>query len=261
MKTLLEGLDELGFSNLEGIDVPQIDNADEESDAMSEEAIAKMADCIYDKKFCCPVCDAHFTDKAVKSAKVRLLELDVDLMPKYTPLNPFYYNVVICTSCGYAALADNFDKLTEAQGFAIKKEISKKYLHKSYTFPLTESSAVERYKYTLLNTVVKKGRVSEMAYICLVISWIYKIDEDEENRRLFVGSAYKLFIEAFGKESFPFFGLSETATQYLIAELAWYLKDQESSKKWLSRVLSSRSSTSKVKELALDLKNRITGQP
>ena len=68
-----------------------------------------------------------------------------------------------------------FDQLMPAQEKLIREQIASKFQGKNedqksfYTY----DEAIDRYKLSLMNTVVKKGKDSEKAYTCLKIAWIY----------------------------------------------------------------------------------------
>lgn len=262
MKALFDGLDDLGFDMLDDMDTfkPEVATAAPAVEVKITANTPSAADCIFEKSYTCPVCEERFRDLSVKTSKVRFESIDDDLMPVHSPVNPFYYNVAICPKCGYAALSDNFLKITESQCELIAKQISPKYKAKQYPFPYTEDMVIERYKFALLNSVVKRGRASEKAYLCLVLSWLYKIKEDEANRLLFSTNAYEAFVEAYTKDTFPIYGMNEVVTAYLVAELARYIGNPSEAMKWLAKVLSSRLATQKVKDMALDLKQRIQKQ-
>ena len=64
---------------------------------------------LFDKQVICPVCDSHFKAKTVKSKSPRIISKDSDFFIRYSVANPYFYDVLICNSCGYAAMRSDFE--------------------------------------------------------------------------------------------------------------------------------------------------------
>lgn len=261
MKELFGGLEDMGFDDIEEIEFFKEKEAAKEVKKVVPEKPKELTyeDCVFERGYTCPVCDNQFKEWAAKATKARFIQLDDDLMPVYTPIYPFYYNVVICQLCGYAALAENFMKISDRQCMMIEKNITPKFKSITYTLPFTADVAIQRYKFALLNSMIKRARSGEKAYICLVISWLYKIKEDEANRVLFAKSAYESFVEAYSKDTFPLYGMNETVTSYLVAYLAMTIGEYEEAKRWISRVMMSRKITARLKDMTMALKATVLG--
>ena len=130
---------------------------------------------LFDKSYECPVCYQGFKAKTVRSGKLRSLGTDRDLRPLYDQMEPLKYDVVICPHCGYAALTRFFGGLTAGQIKAIKENISANFHPvKEEKETYTYEEALYRYKLCLANTIVKHGKVSEKAYICLKAGWLLR---------------------------------------------------------------------------------------
>jgi uncharacterized protein (DUF2225 family) len=124
--------------------------------------------------------------------KARMVFQDMDLRPRYDDIDSLKYNITACPVCGYAALTKEFPILSYGQAKMIKEKISinftgLKYESDTYSY----DDAIARSKLALVNTVVKRGKVSERAYICLTLGWLTRgkaesISKDTPNRALFV---------------------------------------------------------------------------
>lgn len=55
-------------------------------------------------------------------------------------------------------------------------------------------------------------------------------------------------------------GMDETTTTYLIADLARRIGKYEESSRWVSKVLTSRSASDRIKDKARDIKEMINQQ-
>lgn len=258
MNNLFSGLEELGFKNIN--DDLYKENA---SLACQNKAKLKKAtnpeDLLYDKSINCPVCGNNFKSRAVKSGKVRLISKDSDLMPRYQPINPIYYDIHICPRCGYAAMSKFFDKIKEHQANLIKEKISPRFNAKKYPSIYDLDIAIERYKLSLLNSLVKNAKSSEKAYTCLKLGWLYRIKEDTTGENKFIQQACIGFKEAYEKESFPICGMDSYTYMYLLGELSRKIGDNSEAIKWFGRVIVSTNVNPRLKDLARDQKNLIKG--
>lgn len=275
MSSLFSGLEKLGLSNLKNVEV-----FEKEEEKVVKKADKKLihileeTDMIFDKSYKCPVCDSEFKNKTVMSGKAKLVSIDTDLRPKYQGIDCIKYDVIVCNNCGYSALTRFFTSVTNQQAKAIKENISSNFRSLDNDGEIyTYDDAILRYQLALANAVVKKGKISERAYTCLKIAWLYRgkaenldisdIDYDVKFQELkkeekdFIASAYEGFINAISKEIFPICGMDESTYTYVTADLARRCKDYETAVKLISQIITSRAASSKVKDRARELKDLI----
>lgn len=259
-------------------DMEVFDNEDKsKSDAEEEKQevhVIEEKDMLYDKTFRCPVCDRSIKSKTIKTGKAKLVSVDTDLRPKYQDIDCIKYDVVMCESCGYSALTRFFTALTTTQIKLIKENISsnfKQVFFEGDTY--TYDDAILRYQLALANSVVKKARVSERAYACLKLAWLYRgkaenldtsapdyteqlesLKEEEQN---YITSAYEGFVSAMKSEMFPICGMDEATFTYVTADLARRCKDYDVASKLVSQLLVSRVASVKVKDRARELREII----
>lgn len=272
MANLFSGLEAFGLGNLSGMDVYEAKEKEvgkgvgqPEKDAFSEE------DVIFDKTFNCPVCDSEFKAKTVKSGKVKLQSLDMDLRPIYQNMDPLKYDAIVCPKCGFAALNRFFKFVTSGQATLIKSNISASFRGLKDTGNIyTYDDAIARHKLALVNSIVKKAKTSEKAYTCLKTAWVIRGKAETLSKDLpdykqqiealgkeeldFLSKAYDGFDEAFSKESFPLCGMDEITVTLLMAELARRVGKLNESNRWISRVLISKDANERIKEKARDIK-------
>ena len=167
MAGLLSGLEQFGLSNLESMDLYETPKKEEEGDKGEPKPhTVQEQDFLFDKSFTCPLCDREFKARTVKIGKAKLAGSDLDLRPRYEQIDLLKYDVIMCPSCGYAALSRFFKYLTSPHAKNIQKTISatfkpQKEVAETYTY----DEALERYKLTLANAIVKQTKASEKAYI------------------------------------------------------------------------------------------------
>lgn len=271
MADLFAGLESFGLKDMDNIEV--FEKKKEENGANGEVEKPKEVleeDLLFDKTYQCPVCDKEFKSKMVRTGKVKLISADTDLRPKYQHVDSLKYDAVMCPYCGYAALNRYFNFVTNVQAKKVKEQISKNFKDPQAEVKLYDyETALARHKMALLNTVVKCGKVSERAYTCLKIAWLYRGEREqmllgdykkediktlEENEKEFTKNAYEGFVDAFSKEEFPMCGMDEYTMMYLIAELARRVGDISTAFLWVSRVLTARDAQRRIKDKAVDLK-------
>lgn len=230
---------------------------------------------LFDKKYTCPICENNFTAKTLRSGKARMIRTDLDLRNVYEGIEPLKYDVVLCSKCGYGALARFFPNVTSVQEKYIKEKITPNFKPiteetESYTY----EQALGRYNIAFANAVVKMAKVSEGAYISLKTGWLCrsykeslnpeeegyteKYEKIEKEEKEHLRKAYDYFVKAVQSEEFPMCGMDETTVDYLLAALAMEFEDYSDSSKLLSKILTSHSAGIRLKDRARDLKDELT---
>lgn len=272
---ILSGLKSLGLGNLEGMSLfeePKKQETKKEEPAAAVKPQEK--DLIYDRSFVCPVCDSPFTSKIMKSNKAKLLGTDQDLRARYDGIDAAKYEVVLCPTCGYAALMRYFTGITSSQAKLIREKISQTVRltpHQGETYSYEE--ALKRYKLALVAAMVKRSKMSEKAYICLKYAWTVRgysetlKEKEKPDEKLIgelasqedelLGNAYKGFTEARQTEMFPLCGMNEITVDYLLAVLAIRFQDYDVATKLLGAILTSSSANSRIKDKARDMKELV----
>ena len=286
---LLSGLEKMGLGKLQNVDLyEKPEEKKEEKKEQKEEQKETKAevkapevreqDCIFDRLYDCPVCGGKKArGKTVKSGKTRLVRQDVDLCAVYEPFDPLKYDVISCPECGYTALARYFKTITPVQIKLIKENIAMSFqpseeedLREIYTY----EDALERYKLSLVNTVVKKGKASEKAYTCLKTGWLLrsyrnslgeeadeaKKKELKEQEREFLKNALDGFVTARQTEDYPMCGMDEITVEYLIGVLAMEFEQYDVASKMISSVLVSPNANARMKDRARDVNDMIVAK-
>lgn len=272
--SLLSGLGGLGLNGLEDMDIYGEAEKEEARKKAQEPVKVEEKDLIYEKVFKCPCCDGNVPTKIMKTGKAKLIGTDQDLRPRYEGIDAIKYDVILCPECGYAALTRFFPNLTSAQAKLIREKISASVKIPQYnndTYSYVE--AVGRYQLALANAVVKHGRASEKAYICLKSAWLMRsyresvtdteagLPEMITQLRLkeeeYIQNAYSGFVEARQNEGFPMCGMDEVTLDYLLGVLAAHLKKYDVASRMVSSILTSSSANNRMKDKARDLKEQI----
>ena len=144
-----------------------------------------------------------------------------------------------------------------------------KYDDETYSF----DQAIERYKIALACSVVKRAKASEKAYVCLRLAWLLRsyrefletqegdftdlmknlqAQEDE-----YETNAYNGFVEARSSEDVPIAGMDSVTLDYLLAQLAFRLKDYTTCSRMVSGILTSPSANARIKDKVRELKEEL----
>lgn len=279
MGNIFSGLEDFGLDKLTNINIYSSEDSEDKKKAGGEKVKPKFneADLIFEKTFNCPVCDEEFKSKTVKTGKVKLLSADTDLRPKYHLLDSLKYDAIVCPKCGFGALNRFFNYMTAAQAKLIKTQISINFKGLNEDGDIySYDDAIARHKLALVNTIVKKGKISERAYTCLKLAWLLRgkaeslpadtpnydaVKKELANGELeFIKNAYEGFMGAFEKELFPMCGMDEMTTTYLVADLARRCGKYDESSRWISRVLISKDANERIKSKARDIKELIQSE-
>lgn len=273
---LFSGLEALGLGKLKDAEVFEKEAAPEKEIEVVQPQKSE-ADVLLDKKYECPVCQKEFTSKIVRQGKNKLLKQDTDLRGIYDNADTVKYDPVVCTHCGFAALTRFFKAMPIAQEKLIRENICAGFngLPETGDF-YTYDDAITRYKLVLANTVVKRGKNSEKAYVCLKLAWAFRgkadnLPADEPNREQVLkglkaseleclNNAYEGFVAAFSQESFPMCGMDEVTVIYMTAELARRIGKLDEATRLASTVITNRAASERIKDRAREVKDLVKAQ-
>jgi hypothetical protein len=278
---LLSGLEKFGLS-ADGTmnifdDEKSTTKATAGADGKEKEAAPEPteADFLLSKHVRCPMCEKVFAEKTVKNGRVKRLEPDRDLRPRHAYIDTLKYSVQSCPNCGYTGLTRSISELTSVQRKLIQENICDKFKPapqeemESYTYDY----AIDRYKLALFNSIAKKGKNSEKAYICLCMSWLLRgkaeelekaenkdqaaIDTVRKEEAAYYDQAYDGFMKAVSSEQFPMVGMDQSTVDFLLASMSYRLGKLEIASKMISSIITSPAANSRMKDKARDLKEEI----
>ena len=277
MAGIFSGFEKLGLGNIgkeELFEDPKKKTVEVKKEQPKKLQLVNEEDYLFDKKYKCPVCDSEFEARTVRTGKVRMKNVDIDLRPDYDELDQNKYDVIACPACGYAALGRYFPTLNKYQIDDIRVKICMNYKHEPNNEPIYSYDYAKRlYQLALANAVVKKAKNSEKAYICLKSAWVIRgetqrLDPEEEGyeakkkendaqEKELLENALNGFVMARQSEEFPIAGMDSTTLDYLIAALAVETGKRDIASKMISDILVSRTANSRIKDKARVLKEML----
>lgn len=233
---------------------------------------------LLDKAVRCAVCDKVFKTKMIKNGRLKRLEPDHDLRPRFDHIDTIKYDVLSCPYCGYTSMNRYFEHISSVQAKMIKEKVCANFKPEGNVDPviLDYDQAIERYKLSLFNTIVKKGKNSEKAYTCLKLAWLFRgkaetldpkdaeaakqIEECREQEEAFYAQAFEGLMKSVSTETYPICGMDECTMDYLLSTMAFHYKKYDVASKCIGRILQSASASKKMKDRALELKEQIVGE-
>lgn len=245
------------------------------ADESKKEDIPDEGSFLLDKAIRCVVCDKVFKTKMIKNGRVKRMEPDFDLRPRFENIDTLKYNVASCPYCGYTAINRYFEHISSLQEKLIKEQVCANFKPTGAVEPmlLDYDAAIERYKLALFNTIVKKGKNSEKAYTCLNLAWLLRgkyesLDasdpateqerkECREQEEAFYAQAYEGFTKAVSSETYPMCGMDECTMDYLLAAMSYHFKKYDVASKCIARIQQSAAASKKMKDRAYELKEKI----
>lgn len=233
---------------------------------------------LFTKRVRCTICDKVFDVRMVKNARIKRMQPDFDLRPRFEHIDTLKYDIYACPYCGYAAMGRYFEHLTKGQVQLVKDGVCSNFKSTGEQEPetYTYDQAMARYKLALYNSVVKRAKTSEKAYTCLKISWLYREMAEQTSEATevdkakkaeyckleeeFYKEAYTGFKKAIASESFPMCGMDTHTMDYLMSCMATHFKEFSYASKALSNILSSQTADRRIKDKALELKEQIIAE-
>lgn len=279
---LLSGLEKFGLSaentdNLFKESEMTLEKTEETQDNVSE---PKEQDFLLTKTVRCKLCEKTYQVRTVKSGRVKRLESDQDLRPRHQYIDTLKYSVWSCPYCGYTGLSRNIDELTSVQRKLIAENVCTKFTggdpNVTDDMIYDYDQAIERYKLALFNCVTKKGKASELAYICLNISWLLRtkieqmsseneiekkiIENTKKEENLFYDQAYEGFLKAVSSEDYPMCGMEQSTVDYLMAVMSYRKGKLDVATKFLTSILGSKVANRRIKDKSLELRDEIIAE-
>ena len=195
-----------------------------------------MEELLYDKDCKCPVCRHRFTTKKIRTRGLRIERREDDFNVIFKDINPNYYYIWVCPTCGYSATEKEFDNITSQQEDLISKSIRSKWKERSYGGVRTYSEAEESFKMALLIGQILNKSKSYMAGISLRLAWLYR-ETNNPKEITFLTHALELFEASYQTERIDEQGLDEVSLAYLNGELNRRVGRYKQAVRWYSITL------------------------
>lgn len=211
----------------------------------------------------CPICGEKFQLTKTRSRLIKIKQ-DSDFCIHYKDFNPYYYDIWVCSHCGYASDEKHFDTLREKEKEKIAEFLKARKVKIEYKEVRTRVDAINAYKLALYFADLIGAPESRKAGLYLKLGWLYRESGEEDNDASEEAKAKEQEVlirslEAYDKalttERFPIGSMTDTAATYLIGELYRRTGNTEKAIQYLSRVIGDKRSRMEphIYNLARDL--------
>jgi uncharacterized protein (DUF2225 family) len=197
----------------------------------------------YEKKIACPYCEVSYSTRKVRSRVANPYKIDTDFCPRYKAdqINPLYYNVNVCHSCGYSFNDKFYSFFPPGAKEEIQDKIVRSWRGQDYSNERDFEKAVETYKLAIYCAELKREKPIVLAGLCMRLAWLYRYQEDAVNETRFLQLALKKYEDQLmGSSSFDP-DMSEMKVIYLVGEIQRRLGMDTEAVKSFSSVVNHRN--------------------
>lgn len=211
---------------------------------------------LYDKNETCPLCQAAFTTKKIRSRFIKLDHTDTDFCPYYKDeeISPLLYFVKVCPSCGYSYSDQYAVYFLEGTKEAIQQLVSSKWVRHDFGGERLIPQAIQTFKLAFYCATLKKEKSIIIANLLLRLTWLYrKIGNVKEEQR-FMELTLEHLNNAYLEANYRNTDMTEIRVLYLIGELNRRLGRYDQAIGYFSKVVEMQNSTpeKKVVDMARD---------
>ncbi|WP_110954352.1 DUF2225 domain-containing protein [Anaerosinus massiliensis] len=202
----------------------------------------------------CPICGEKMQVTKTRSRLIKVKQ-DSDFCVHYKDFNPYYYDIWVCSNCGYASDEKHFNTLREKEKVKISEFLKDRKVKIQYSEVRTREEAVNAFKLAIYFADLIEAPSSRMAGLYLKLSWLYREAGEEEKEQEVLKRALEAYDKALTTERFPIGSMTDTMVTYLIGELYRRTGNKEKAVQYLSRVIGDQRSRMEpaIYNLARDL--------
>jgi uncharacterized protein (DUF2225 family) len=197
-----------------------------------------MVEPLYPVDIQCTNCEHNFQTMRVRPSFKKATQTDTDFCVHYKDINPDYYVVRICPSCGFASTESFSDKMTAAQKADFQNKVTNNRAMKEFGKERTWEDALQSYKLALLCAQVKDEKVRVIAGILHHLAWLYRYKGDWAQERRFLDFAMDAYVSVYETEGES---VNNAKLMFLIGELNRRLSNFNDAVKWFGRIINDRS--------------------
>jgi uncharacterized protein (DUF2225 family) len=193
---------------------------------------------LYQSKMECICCESMYMTSRVRPSFKKAIKTDADFCGYYkAEVNPDYYVVRVCPTCGYASTENGLDRLTDRQKQQYAEFLGFRLQPQNYGEERNLHQAMRTYKLALLSAqaVGEKDRV--IAGILHHIAWLYRYENNQQEERRFLRFALQAYIRVYETEGVA---LNNAKLMYLIGELYRRTGEPADAVRWFSRVVNDK---------------------
>ncbi len=212
-------------------------------------------------KYECPICEQECMSPRTRSTKLKLINTDQDLRPYHVGVDTVFYEVIVCSHCGYASIAKTFNNVKDDAIDNIKSYLNNINYSELCANDFNIVTAIKRFFLAIKLLSLKNSKNSEYSYIYLRLAWLYRVFEEEpdslKNEYLATKKALEYGEKAYLEEDMPFLDIDSSVFVYLLAEMSRRVGQYDKAFNYVSTVLLNRDISPRLRSRAEDTKELI----
>ena len=192
---------------------------------------------LYQIEVTCTYCQTTFHTSRVRPSFKKAKSTDTDFCVYYKGVNPDYYVVRVCPTCGYACTENFSDKWTNLQRKVFEERVAKQWNMKDYGKERSWDEAVRSYKLALISAQIKGEKDRVIAGLLHHISWLYRYKGLEQQEKRFLQYALDTYVNVYQTEGGD---VNNARLMYLIGELNRRLHYYNEAVQWFGRIINDK---------------------
>ncbi|MGZ4164609.1 MAG: DUF2225 domain-containing protein [Tumebacillaceae bacterium] len=203
---------------------------------------------LYDRKVTCPLCKANYTTKKVLTKAIRTTRVEGDFYAVYEEVNPIYYHVNVCATCGFSFMEKTEPKIPQYVRDRYKRDVVPRWNPRDYCMGRSIKEAIVAYKLAIFCAQYIEEASRTIGGLCLHLAWLYRELGDPQEYR-FLQDALDCYMDAYETDRSI---ESNGKIAYLLGELSRRLGDAKTAVRFFNIVIQDKKSEPKYVRLARD---------
>ncbi|WP_188890588.1 DUF2225 domain-containing protein [Paenibacillus radicis (ex Gao et al. 2016)] len=195
-------------------------------------------DPLYQTNFQCICCESSYPTSRVRPSFKKAVTTDTDFCGYYkNGINPDFYVVRVCPSCGFASTENGVSQLSDRQKKQYYEQVGVRWSVRDFGGERDLDQALACYKLALLTgqSVGEKERV--IAGILHHIAWLYRYQGKAQDEQRFLRFALQSYIKVYEEEGEQ---LNNARLMYIIGELNKRVGESSEAVRWFSRIVNDK---------------------
>jgi uncharacterized protein len=194
---------------------------------------------LYESKISCICCETTFMTTRVRPSFKKATAVDSDFCGHYAGgINPDFYVVRVCPSCGFASTENGLDKLNDKQKNTYYERIGVNWKGgQDFGGARTAEQAMVTYKLALLSAQATDAKDRIIAGLLHHIAWLYRYEKNEQEEQRFLKFALEAYVRVYETEGVS---VNNARLMFLIGELNRRIGENSEAIKWFSRVVNDK---------------------
>lgn len=204
---------------------------------------------LFSKAIICPCCNESITVKMMRTTIIPLERIDADLREVYTGFEPLWYQIWVCSHCGYASFHLTFLQVNQRVKDFIRESSSliKNTFTLGFSEPRTLYEVFNSY-YHLLYIMENSGvEPMDMAKIWLRLCWLYRDLGEGENEEHALKRSLHYYQEAYYNTSMIITPKQEARMNLLMGEILFKIEERKEALRKFHNALENREGEEFVK--------------